>query len=125
MKVVNVFKGSVVEAEDGTKVDVKRALPVHAASGYAEAGFALGDQRIQNKKDKLVDMMALLMAWADEGERSSVSAAATHLRREMGAEYKSTLKKTGFDRQGGLALAIRLFDNEFEVESGGYYFKKV
>jgi hypothetical protein len=125
VKVVSVFKGSVVEAEDGTKVDVKRALPVHAASGYAEAGFALGDQRIQNKKDKLIDMMTLLMAWADEGERTSVSAAATHLRREMGTEYKATLKKTGFDKQGGLALAIRLFDHEFEVESGGYYFKKV
>ena len=46
------------------------------------------------------------------------------IKEQMGAEYKQTLKKTGFDRQGGLALAIRLFDNEFEVESGGYYFKK-
>ena len=69
-------------------------------------------------------MMALLYAWAEGGERTSVSAAAKHLREEMGAEYKATLKKTGFDKPGGLALAIRLFDNEFSVESGGYYFVK-
>ena len=69
-------------------------------------------------------MMALLYAWADEGERTSVSAAANHLREQMGTAYKETLKKTGFDRQGGLALAIRLFDNEFEVETGGYYLKE-
>ena len=37
--------------------------PVHAASDYAEAGFALSDERIQKKKDALVDMMALLYAW--------------------------------------------------------------
>ena len=119
------IKGSTVEAEDGTKADIKRIQPVHAGSGFVQAGFALSDERIQRKKDILVDkMMPLLYAWADEGERTSVSAAATYLRREMGAEYKATLKKTGFDKQGGLALAIRLFDNEFDVESGGYYFKK-
>ena len=42
----------------------------------------------------------------------------------MGADYKANLKKTGFDKKGGLALAIRLFDNEFEVESSGYHFVK-
>ena len=96
----------------------------NAGSGFVQAGFALSDERIQRKKDDLVDMMALLYAWADEGERTSVSAAAKHLRGEMGPAYKATLKKTGFDRQGGLALAIRLFDNEFEVENEGYYFVK-
>ena len=122
---VKDIKGSIVEAEDGTKADVKRIQPVHASSGFAQAGFALGDDRIQKKKDALVDLMALLYAWADEGERPSVSSAATHLRKEMGADYKATLQKTGFDKQGGPALAIRLFDNEFQVESGGYYFKKL
>ena len=125
VKVVNVFRGSVVEGDDGTKVDVKRALPVHSGSGYAEAGFALGDQRIQNKKDKLFDMMALLYAWLDAGERTSIRAAAKHLREQMGVEYKATLLRTGFDRQGGLTLAIRLFDDEFEVEPGDYFFKKL
>ena len=90
-----------------------------------EASFALGDERIQKKKNAMVDMMAWLHAWADEGERMSVSGVAKHLRKEMGEGYKRTLKKTGFDRQGGLALAIKLFDNEFSVESGGYYFRKL
>ena len=94
-------------------------------ANYAEAGFALSDERIQRKKDAVVNMMALLYAWADEGERTSVSSAAKHLREQMGAEYKRTLSSSGFDRKGGLALAIQLFDNEFEVEPGGYYcFKK-
>ena len=42
------IKGLIVQATDGTKSDVKRVLPVHAASGYAEAGFALGNRRIQD-----------------------------------------------------------------------------
>ena len=123
--IVKDIKGSTVEAEDGTKADIKRIQAVNAGSGYVEAGFALSDERIQRKKDILVDkMMPLLYAWAEEGERTSVSSAAKHLREQMGAEYKATLKKTGFDRQGGLALAIRLFDNEFDVESAGYFFVK-
>ena len=123
--IVKDIKGSTVEAEDGTKADIKRIQPVNAGSGFVEAGFALSDERIQRKKDILVDkMMPLLYAWAEEGERTSVSSAAKHLREQMGAEYKATLKKTGFDKQGGLALAIRLFD-EFQVESGGFYFKKL
>ena len=120
--VIKDIKGSVVTAEDGTKSDVKRVLPVHAASDYAEAGFALGDQRISNKKDKLVSMMALLYAWIDSGESKSVSSAATHLRKEMGDTYKATLQKVGFKQ---LVSAIRLFDNEFLVETGGYYFKRL
>ena len=122
VKVLEDIKGSVAIATDGTKSDVKRVLPVHAASDYAEAGFALGDERIQNKKDKLVDMMALLYAWIDPGERKSVSSASTELKRLMGDDYKETLKKVGFQQ---LVRAIRLFDNEFEVETGGYYFKRL
>ena len=110
-------------AEDGKKADIKRVLPVHAASDYKEAGFALGDKRIQNKKDKLIDMMALLYAWLDTSERTSVSSASTHLKRTMGdEEYTKVMKSIGFQH---LVRAIRLFDNEFSVESGGYYFKKI
>ena len=97
-------------------------LPVHAASDYAEAGFALGDQRISDKKDKLVSMMSLLYAWVDSGERKSVSSAATHLRKEMGDTYKATLKKVGIQQ---LVSAIRLFDNEFQIDTRGYYFKRL
>ena len=95
---------------------------MHAASDYAEAGFALGDQRISDKKNKLVSMMSLLYAWVDSGERKSVSSAATELRRQMGDTYKATLKKVGFQQ---LVSAIRLFDNEFQVDTGGYYFKRL
>ena len=122
MKVLEDIKGSVAIATDETKSDVKRVLPVHAASDYAEAGFALGDERVQNKKDKLVDTMALLYAWIDQGERKSVSSVSTELKRLMGDDYKDTLKKEGFQQ---LVRAIRLFDNEFEVESGGYCFKRL
>ena len=120
--VVKDINGSVVEAEDGKKIDIKRVLPVHAASDYAEAGFALGDQRISDKKDKLVAMMSLLYAWIDPGERKSVSSASTELKRLMGDTYKETLKKVGFQQ---LVRAIRLFDNEFSVDTGGYYFKRL
>ena len=123
--VLKDIKGSIVEAEDGTKADIKRIQPVHAAKGYASAGFGLSDQRVQRKKHDPIDIMALLMASADEGERTSVSSASEHLREEVGPAYKETLRKTGFDKQGRLALAIRLFGNEFEVEPGGYYFKKI
>ena len=61
-----------------------------------------------------------------KNERMSVSSAATYLKKEMGAEYKRTLDKVGFGSLlGGLARAIRLFDVEFQVESGGYYFRKL
>ena len=120
--VISDITGSVVTAEDGTKSDVKRLLPTHTASGFAEAGFALGDQRISDKKDKLVSMMSLLYAWVDSGERKSVSSAATELRRQMGDAYKAALKKVGFKQ---LVSAIRLFDNEFQVDTGGYYFKRL
>ena len=40
---VKEIKGSVVEAEDGKTIDVKRVLPVHQSSDVAEAGVrALG-----------------------------------------------------------------------------------
>ena len=122
---VKEIKGSVVEAEDGKKIDVKRVLPVHEASDRAEAGFALGDERIQNKKDKLVDLMVLLYASMDVGESKSVYSASTELRRQMGEDYKNTLSSVGFSGKGALVKAIRLFDNEFEVDSRGYYFKKL
>ena len=122
MKVLEDIKGSVAVATDGTKSDVKRVLPVHAASDYASAGFALGDKKISDKKDKLLGMMAPLYAWIDPGERKSVSSASTELKRFMGDTYKETLKKVGFQQ---LVRAIRLFDNEFSVETGGYYFKRL
>ena len=113
-------------SKDGTSIDVKRALPVSSASGVAEAGYGLGDERVSKKKDELVSMMALIYAWMDVGERKSVASAAIHVKKIMGAEYKNTLAKVGFGSSlGALARAIRLFTNEFEVETSGYYFRRL
>jgi len=124
VKEIADIKGSVVRATDGTKIDVKRALPVHHASDYAEPGYALSDVRIQNKKDKLVEpMMITLYAWLSPGESTSMSAAAAYLKQELGAEtYKEILQSVGFPH---LADAVRLFDAEFEVTRGGYYLKRL
>ena len=99
---------------------------MNSASDVAEPGYALGDATIQRKKDDLIPLITLLYAFMDKNERMSVSAAAKYLKRESGAEYKRILTKVGFGSLlGGLARAIRLFDVEFQVESGGYYFKKL
>ena len=78
---IQKIEGSTVVGKDGKRIDVKRAMPVHAASGHAEAGFALGDERIQKKKDKLVEPLMLeLYTWLSPGERVSLSNAAAHLK---------------------------------------------
>ena len=98
-------------------------MPVHAASGHAEAGFALGDERTQAKKDKLVEPMMLeLFQWLSPGESTSMSAAAAFLKEQLGAaKYKEILASVGFQH---LVQAVRLFDVEFEVTRGGYYLKR-
>ena len=117
---IQKIEGSTAVAKDGKRVDVKRAMPVHAASGYAEAGFALGDERIQNKKDKLVEPLMLeLYQWLSPGERVSLSSAAAHLKEQLGAaKYRETLKSVGFAH---LVQAVRLFEHEFAVDTKGYY----
>ncbi len=124
VKQIQKIEGSIVHATDGTKTDVKRAMPVHSASGYAEAGFALGDERIQAKKDKLVEPMMLeLFQWLSPGESTSMSAAAAFLKEQLGAaKYKEILASVGFQH---LVQAVRLFDVEFEVTRGGYYLKRL
>ena len=120
---IQKIEGSTAVGKDGKKVDVKRAMPVHAASGYAEAGFALGDERIQKKKDKLVEPLMLeLYQWLSPGERVSLSSAATHLKEQLGAaKYREILKSVGFAH---LVQAVRLFDHEFDVDTKGYYMKR-
>ena len=42
-------------------------------------------------------MIALLYAWLNAGERTSVSTEATHLKKPMGDEqYKGTMQSVGF-----------------------------
>ena len=121
---IRKIEGSTAVGKDGKRIDVKRAMPVHAANGHAEAaGFALGDARIQNKKDKLVEPLMLeLYTWLSPGERASLSNAAAHLKEQLGAaKYRDILKSVGFQH---LVQAVRLFDHEFTVDSKGYYMKR-
>ena len=124
VKEIREITGSTVHATDGTKTDVKRALPVHHASGDAEAGYALGDERIQAKKDKLVEpMMLSLYTWLSPGETTSMSAAAAFLKEQLGVvKYREILQSVGFQH---LVDAVRLFDVEFEVTRSGYYVKRL
>jgi hypothetical protein len=117
------IEGSIAIAKDGKRTDLKRAMPVRSASGDAEAGFALSDGRIQNKKDKLVEPLMLeLYTWLSPGEQISLSGAASHLKEQLGAErYKEILKSVGFQH---LVQAVRLFEHEFTVDRKGYYMKR-
>ena len=85
--------------------------------------FALRDERIQNKKDKLVEPLMLeLYTWLSPGEHVSLSSAAAHLKEQLGAaKYREILKSVGFAH---LVQAVRLFDHEFEVDTKGYYMKR-
>ena len=122
VKEVDRIKGSVVKDTDGAKTDIKRVQVVNVFSGKAEDGLRGRNPRIDRQKDILVDMMSLLFAFLEPGERVSTSAAAEELKRQMGIEYRATLRKAGFQQ---LARAVALFDEEFEVEEGGYYIRRV
>jgi hypothetical protein len=113
----------MVKDRDGEKTDIKRVMAVNVFSGKAEDGLKGRNPRIDRQKDILVDLMAALYAYLEPGERISTSAAAEELKRVMGdAAYRSTLRRAGFAQ---LARAVALFEDEFEVEPGGYYLRRV
>ena len=117
------IRGSVITDKDGDKTDIKRIQVVNVFSGKAQDGLRGRNPRVDKQKDTLLDMMSLLFAFLEPGERVSTSAAAEELKRQMGAaEYRETLRKAGFQQ---LARAAALFDDEFEVEEGGYYLRRV
>ncbi len=122
-KAVDRVEGSTVVGADGSKVDIKRVMPVHEFSGEAREDVSGVDPRVSRKKDILITpLMQELYAWMDPGERTSFAAAAAHLKEEMGKnEYQETLKRAGV---GHLVHAVEMFD-EFEVEPGGYYFRRL
>ena len=116
------IRGSVVTDKDGGKTDIKRIQVVNVFSGKAQDGLRGRNPRVDKQKDILLDMMSQLYAFLEPNERISLSAAAEELKRLMGAEYRTTLRKAGFQQ---LARAVALFDEEFEVEEGGYYLRRV
>ena len=115
---IQKIEGSTAVGKDGKRIDVKRAMPVHMASGYAEAGFALGDERIQRKKVKLAAPMNALYAWLAPGERVTMSRATAYLKEHLGA---NVLKAAGVQR---LAQAVELFDNKFDILPGGIHLRR-
>ena len=121
VKEVEGIKGSVVSDKDGQKTDIKRVMAVNVFSGDAEDGLRGRNPRIDRQKDILMPIMTQLFAYLDTGERISTSAAAEELKRQMGAEYRTVMRRAGFQQ---LARAVALFE-EFEVEQGGYYLRRV
>ena len=122
VKEVEGIKGSMVSDKDGQKHDIKRVMAVNVFSADAGDGLRGKNPRIDRQKDILLPIMTQLFAYLDKGERISTSAAAEEMKRQMGAEYRTILRRAGFAQ---LARAVALFDVEFEVEDGGYYFRRV
>ena len=112
----------MVEDKAGEKHDIKRVQMVNVFSGKAQDGLQGRNPRIDRQKDVLLPLMTQLFAYLDAGERISTSAAAEEMKKQMGAEYRTILRRAGFAQ---LAGAVELFDEEFEVEQGGYYLRRV
>ena len=122
VKEVDKVQGSVVQDKSGEKHDIKRVMAVNVFSGKAEAGMKGTSARDDRIKDTLLPLMTHLFAYLDAGERVSTSAAAEEMKRQLGTEYRTILRRAGFAQ---LARAVALFDEEFEVEEGGYYLRRV
>ena len=123
VKEVQRIRGSQVTDTQGQTTDVKRILTVPVFSGTAADSLRPNNPRVSRQKDILVTpMMSTLYAFLSPGERISVASAASYLKEELGREeYRSTLRRAGITH---LVRALALFDEEFEVEEGGYYVKR-
>ena len=115
-------RGSVITSNAGEKTDIKRVQVVPVFSGEAQDGLRGRNPRVDRQKEILTEMMAYLYAFLDPNERISMASAAEELKRHMGADYRTTLRRAGFAQ---LARAVELFDEEFTVEDGGYYLRRV
>ena len=115
---VDTVQGSTVKpAGDGDKVDIKRVMPVDRDTGNVEATFAQGDAYIQRKRDIVWPLVLQLYHWLGDGEKS-MSTAAAHLKKELGAdEYRAYLKKAGFQH---LSQVVDI-TSELKLTQGGYY----
>ena len=115
------IQGSLVYPRGGgEKIDIKRLMPVDAQSGDPEATFAQGDANIQRKMDAVWPLLIELYHWLDEDEKS-MSKAATHLKKEFGADQYYEYLRLG--RFGHLSDAVRLFE-EVQLTQGGFYIKR-
>ncbi len=115
---VESMEGSTVKPRgDGTKVDIKRVMPVDKDTGDVEATFAQGDAWIQRKRDIIWPIVVELFHWLDDNEKS-MSTAAAHLKKELGEdEYRGYLHQAGFQH---LSQAVSITP-ELQLTQGGYY----
>jgi len=118
---VDTIVGSVVKPQgDGTTIDIKRIMPVDKDTGDVEATFAQGDGYIQRKRDIIWPLVLELYHWLGDEERS-MSTAAAHLKKELGAE-----EYWGYLRQAGLQHLSQAVDitPELRLTQGGYYVRQ-
>ena len=118
---VDTIEGSTVKPQgDGNNVDIKRVMPVDKDTGDVEATFAQGDGYIQRKRDIIWPLVLELYHWLGDGEKS-MSTAAAHLKKELGAEeYWSYLRQAGFQH---LSQAVDITP-ELRLTQGGYYVRQ-
>ena len=104
---VESFDGSKVKGSEGF-IDVKRVLPVDKDSGNVQEGFALGEGRLQQKRELVYPLALSLYDWLGD-ERKSMEAAAMHLRREFpDGEYQRLLASIRASRPSEF---VDLFDD--------------
>ena len=123
VKEPTAYRGSKVVDQHGEATDVKRVIAVNVFSGHAEQGLdAASNPRRDKAKDIMLDAMALLYAYLEPGQTISLSEASRYLREEMGDKLKEDLRRAHLQR---LVQAVELFDQEFEVQPGGYFVKRL
>ena len=116
------FDGSRVQSATGPPIDVKRTLPVNEGSGEVVEGFALGEIRLQRRREKVRPMYQEIIDYLGDDEKSML-ALSNHLKREFGqAGYDAYLRSV---RAGiNLSNVVRLFD-DLLLTQGGYFVKVV
>ena len=119
-KVSSVSGSTVTPEGGGDKIDIKRIQTVDRDTGDVQPWLGGLSTRDSRKKDKLLDMMTMLIDFLKDLEEHSVASAALWLKGQMGSAYEDTLRDVGFGKH--LAEAIRLFP-EFELTKKGYYVK--
>jgi len=116
------FDVSRVQSATGQPIDVKRVLPVNEGSGEVQEGFALGEIRLQRRREKVRPMYEEIFDFLGDDEKSMLQVS-NHLKREFGqAGYDAYLRSV---RAGiNLSNVVRLFD-DLELTRGGYFVKRV
>ena len=116
------MQGSTVINENGP-IDIKLIQVAQKDSSKATPKFATGDERLERKRELLENIMTELRGYLEDvGGRATMSAAALHLKKVWGAEYRALLSAA---RVETLADGVRLFPQLFELSDEGLYVNAV